>query len=169
MRASDMSTRMDNRLPNGIPSVVGRRGFLKSAGAAAILAGGGCVCPCGGKPLCEYDDELIDRCWLWGHETGQVDRPGNGWKLDAAKSYYHMADAAKFMGLHNLNVIRWDKPPKAFRDSLRGLKRVTWPTKRKLIVYSVIVLVFMLFMGILIGLFDLGASALVRALGSVAS
>ena len=127
MRASDMSTRMDNRLPNGIPSVVGRRGFLKSAGAAAILAGGGCVCPCGGKPLCEYDDELIDRCWLWGHETGQVDRPGNGWKLDAAKSYYHMVDAVRFMGLHNLNVIRWDKPSKAFRDSLRGLKRVTWP------------------------------------------
>ena len=49
------------------------------------------------------------------------------------------------------------------------LKRVTWPTKRKLIVYSVIVLVFMLLMGIVIGLFDLGASALVRALGSVAS
>ena len=104
-----------------------RRDFLDAAGAMALLAAGGCVCPCGGKALCEYDDELIDRCWLWGHETGQVDGPGNGWKLDRAMTYYHMADAAKSMGLHNLNVIRWDKPSKAFRDSLRGLKRLTWP------------------------------------------
>ncbi len=56
-----------------------------------------------------------------------------------------------------------------FKDMYFELKRVTWPTKRKLIIYSVIVLVFMLVMGIIIGLFDLGASALVRALGSVAS
>ena len=104
-----------------------RRTFLQSAGAAALMAGGGCVCPSGKGTLCGYDDELIDRCWLWGHETGQVDGPGNGWKLDAAKTYYHMADAAKFMGIRNLNAIRWDKPSKAFRDSLLGLKRVTWP------------------------------------------
>jgi preprotein translocase subunit SecE len=58
---------------------------------------------------------------------------------------------------------------KPFKDMYYELKRVTWPTKRKLIIYSVIVLVFMLVMGIIIGLFDLGASALVRALGSVAS
>ena len=108
-------------------TAMGRRGFLELAGASALLASGGCACPCGEKPLCEYDDELIDRCWLWGHETGQVDGPNNGWKLDAAKTYYHMADAAKFMGLRNLNAIRWDKPSRAFRDSLRGLKRVTWP------------------------------------------
>ena len=108
-------------------SAMGRRRFLEGAGATALLAVGGCVCPGGGRPLCEYDDELIDRCWLWGHETGQVDGPGNGWKLDAAKTYYHLADAARFMGLHNLNAIRWDKPSRAFRDSLRGLKRVTWP------------------------------------------
>lgn len=56
-----------------------------------------------------------------------MDKPGNGWKLDAAESYLHMADAARYMGLRNLNAIRWDKPSKAFRDTLRGLKRVTWP------------------------------------------
>ncbi len=76
---------------------------------------------------CVYGDELIDRCWLWGHETMQVDRTNNIWKLDMAREYYHMVDAAEFMGLHNLNVIRWDKPSKTFRASLAGLKRVTWP------------------------------------------
>ena len=113
--------RKDHRTP------IGRRRFLEGVGSAALLAAGGCACPCGDRPLCAYDDELRDRCWLWGHETGQVDGPGNRWKLDAATAYYHMADAAKFMGLDNLNAIRWDKPPKAFRDSLRGLKRLTWP------------------------------------------
>ena len=44
------------------------------------------------------------------------------------------------------------------------LKKVTWPTKHKLIVYSLVVLVFMLFMGVVIGLLDMGASALVKLL-----
>ena len=44
------------------------------------------------------------------------------------------------------------------------LKKVTWPTKEKLITYSIVVLVFMLFMGVVIGLLDMGASALVRLL-----
>ena len=30
-------------------------------------------------------------------------------------------------GATDLNVIRWDKPDRAFRDSLRGMKRLTWP------------------------------------------
>ena len=44
------------------------------------------------------------------------------------------------------------------------LKKVTWPSKRKLFVCSVTVLVFMLFMGVVIGLLDMGASALVKLL-----
>ncbi len=35
--------------------------------------------------------------------------------------------AAPHAGIHNLNAIRWDKPDKSFRDSLKPLKRVTWP------------------------------------------
>ena len=108
-------------------SMIGRRAFLETFGAASLAAAGGCATAGRRCGLCAYDDTLIDRCWLWGHETGQVDGPGNGWKLDTAKTYYHMVDAARFMGLHNLNVIRRDKPSKAFRDSLKDLKRVTWP------------------------------------------
>ena len=82
-------------------------------------------CTYGGVP--KYSDELRDHCWLWGHETGQVDGTNNYWSLDIARSYYHMADAARDVGIHNLNAIRWDKPDKSFRDSLKPLKRVTWP------------------------------------------
>ena len=53
---------------------------------------------------------------------------------------------------------------KPFKNMYYELKKVTWPSKEKLIAYSVIVLVFMLFMGIVIGLLDMGASALVRML-----
>ena len=53
---------------------------------------------------------------------------------------------------------------KPFKNMFYELKKVTWPSKEKLIAYSVIVLVFMLFLGIVIGLLDMGASALVRML-----
>lgn len=59
------------------------------------------------------------------------------------------------------------KIAKPFKDMANEMKRVTWPTKRKLIIYSVIVLVFMVCMGIVIGLFDLGGSALIRVLGNI--
>ena len=53
---------------------------------------------------------------------------------------------------------------KPFKNMYYELKKVTWPSKEKLITYSVIVLIFMLFMGIVIGLLDMGASTLVRML-----
>ena len=51
-----------------------------------------------------------------------------------------------------------------FKNMWYELKKVTWPTKRKLITYSVVVLVFLVFLIVVIGLLDMGASALVRLL-----
>ena len=53
---------------------------------------------------------------------------------------------------------------KPFKNMFYELKKVTWPSKKKLINYSVIVLLFMLFMGVVIGLLDMGASKLVELL-----
>ncbi len=53
---------------------------------------------------------------------------------------------------------------KPFKNMVAELKKVTWPTKKKLIYCSVAVLVFMAFMGVVIGLLDTGASALVKLL-----
>lgn len=47
------------------------------------------------------------------------------------------------------------------------LKKVTWPTREKLVNYSVIVVLFMLFMMIIIGLLDMGASKLVDTIMSL--
>ena len=51
-----------------------------------------------------------------------------------------------------------------FRDMWHELKKVTWPSKKDLINYSLIVLAFIIFMGVVIGLLDLGSSELVKLL-----
>ena len=71
-------------------------------------------------------------------------------------------------------ILNWFKTlpqriAKPFRNMYYELKKVTWPSKQRLITYSVIVLVFMLFMSVVIGLLDMGASAGVRAMISATS
>ena len=66
-------------------------------------------------------------------------------------------------------VLQWfrtlpQRIAKPFKNMYYELKKVTWPTKQKLINYSIIVLAFMLVMGVVIGLLDMGASAGVRLL-----
>ena len=57
----------------------------------------------------------------------------------------------------------WTKIKTPFVRMAQELKNVTWPTVDQLKTYCVIVLVFIAFMAIVIGFFDLGASTLVRA------
>ena len=59
------------------------------------------------------------------------------------------------------------KIAKPFKNMWYELKKVTWPTKRRWLVSSAVVLVFMLAMAVVIGLFDMGSSALVTALGRI--
>ena len=66
-------------------------------------------------------------------------------------------------------IIAWFKNlpqniARPFKNMYYELKKVTWPSKHKLITYSIIVLLFMLFMGVVIGLLDMGASALIKLL-----
>ncbi len=51
---------------------------------------------------------------------------------------------------------------RTFKNMFHELKKVTWPTKKELLNYSVVVFVFMIVMGVIIGVFDLGAGALIR-------
>ena len=78
--------------------------------------------------------------------------------------------SAKKAGESKLSkILAWfknlpQKIAKPFRNMYYELKKVTWPSKHKLITYSIIVLLFMLFMGVVIGLLDMGASALIKLL-----
>ena len=50
----------------------------------------------------------------------------------------------------------------AFKNMWHELRKVTWPTREKLVNYTVIVVLFMLFMMVIVGLLDTGASKLVN-------
>ena len=56
---------------------------------------------------------------------------------------------------------------KAFKGSFYELKKVTWPTKHELATYSVVTVAFMVCMGVIIYLIDLGSGALVNLLLSI--
>ena len=54
----------------------------------------------------------------------------------------------------------------AFKNMWRELGKVTWPTREKLVNYTMIVVAFMLFMMVGVGLLDAGASKLVNVIMS---
>ena len=49
-----------------------------------------------------------------------------------------------------------------FKNMWHELKKVTWPSREKLLNYTAIVVLFMVFMIVVIGLIDLGATQLVK-------
>ena len=49
---------------------------------------------------------------------------------------------------------------RSFRDTRGEMKKVVWPSRKQAINNTVIVLVFMAIMTVIIGLFDLGLTAL---------
>ena len=49
-----------------------------------------------------------------------------------------------------------------FKNMWHELRKVTWPSREDLIKYTMIVLAFLVFMGVVIGLLDLGSTALVN-------
>ena len=51
---------------------------------------------------------------------------------------------------------------KSFKNMYHELKKVTWPTKKELLNYSVVVFVFLIVMGVIIGVIDTGAGALIN-------
>ena len=52
----------------------------------------------------------------------------------------------------------------SFKNMWHELQKVTWPTKDKLVNYVIIVLLMIAFLMLIIGLLDMGASALVNML-----
>lgn len=50
----------------------------------------------------------------------------------------------------------------AFKNTWHELRKVTWPTKEKLVNFSIIVVLMIVFLMVIIGLLDTGASALIQ-------
>jgi preprotein translocase subunit SecE len=49
----------------------------------------------------------------------------------------------------------------AVKNTISELKKVTWPTRKDLISYTMVVIVFMVLMAVVVGVLDLGASDLI--------
>ena len=49
-----------------------------------------------------------------------------------------------------------------FKNMWHELKKATWPSPKEVAKYSVVVFVFMLIMGVIIGLIDFGSGALIN-------
>ncbi len=56
---------------------------------------------------------------------------------------------------------------KFFRDVVHELKRVTWPTRKALLTYTVVVLVTLIFFALILGLFDFLFIQLIDFLASI--
>lgn len=56
---------------------------------------------------------------------------------------------------------------KLFKNMVAELRKVTWPSKKKLISSCITVLLFMLLMGIVVGLLDMGSNAAVDGLNKL--
>lgn len=58
-------------------------------------------------------------------------------------------------------------PARYFKDMWSELKKVTWPSKKDLVSYSLAVIAFIVVMGIVTGLFDFGLGKLFSLLMEV--
>ena len=72
-----------------------------------------------------------------------------------------------FVRLGNGCVALVKKVGSAFKNMWRELRKVTWPSREKLVNFSTIVVLFIVFMMVVIGLLDLGASQLVNLIMSL--
>lgn len=52
---------------------------------------------------------------------------------------------------------------RGFKDMLGEMKRVVWPSRKQTVNNTLLVIIFMAIMAVVIGAFDFGLSALIRA------
>ena len=73
----------------------------------------------------EYAQELKDRCWMWGHNSGQYDHPCGYFRIPVSPDVT-MAEACRYMGIPNVCIVIWSTPSEAFMSQFKDLKRVVW-------------------------------------------
>lgn len=105
-----------------------RRDFLKAASAmagcgalssmAALSSGADIAYPA-------YEDNLRDRLWMWGHDSGVYDGPNGVYNIPLSPPI-SMADGITSMGIPNVCVIRSGTPGEEYRKQFHDVKRIAW-------------------------------------------
>ena len=103
-----------------------RREFLKrTAAAAGAVSAWGPLARAAEVKYPAYENNLRDRLWMWGHDTGVFDGPDGRYKIPESAPI-SMADAIKSMGIPNVCVIREGIPDEEYRKQFKDVKRVAW-------------------------------------------
>jgi hypothetical protein len=104
-----------------------RRDFIKTASA---LVGCGVLSPRSDARAAEvvypaYEDNLRDRLWMWGHDSGVFDGPANPSNIPLSPPI-GMAESIRSMDIPNVCVIREGAPDAAYRRQFKDVKRIAW-------------------------------------------
>ena len=108
--------------------MMNRRVFLKQTSA---LIGAGACSSCSSLSrgvkvqYPAYENNLRDRLWMWGHDSGAYDGPQNVYNIPLSAPI-SMADGIKSMGIPNVCVIRGGTPDEAYRKQFKDVKRIAW-------------------------------------------
>ena len=74
----------------------------------------------------DYENNLRDRLWMWGHDSGAYDGPDGVYNIPLSSSI-SMVDAIKSMDIPNVCVIRGgDLPTKEYLKQFEEAKRFAW-------------------------------------------
>lgn len=108
-----------------------RRGFLVRTAAGTLAASSAAWRGPGllrAAPA-EADDTVRDRLWLWGHPAGCHTQNRAQWGLPGS-SRIAPVEAAAWLGIPNLLMVRYDLEPKPpfgdYARPMRALRRVVW-------------------------------------------
>ena len=105
-----------------------RREFLKKtsalAGASALSAWSPLALAADVK-YPAYENNLRDRLWMWGHDSGVYDGPKGPYNIPLSAPI-SMADGIKYMGIPNVCVIRGGTPSETYRQQFKDVKRIAW-------------------------------------------
>jgi len=105
-----------------------RRDFVKQISA---LAGWSILSPTASQSNAAeatypaYENNLRDRLWMWGHDSGAYDGPKGVYNIPLSAPM-SMAEGIKSMGIPNVCVIRGGTPNAEYRKQFKDVKRIAW-------------------------------------------
>ena len=77
------------------------------------------------SPSVPYENNLRDRLWMWGHDSGVYDGAYGPYNIPLSIPI-GMADAIKLMGIPNVCVIRSGIPFNGYINQFKSVKRIAW-------------------------------------------
>ena len=105
-----------------------RREFLKKTSALASASALSAWSPLAHAEEIKYpayENNLQDRLWMWGHDSGVYDGPKGPYNIPLSAPI-SMADGIKYMGIPNVCVIRGGTPNAEYRQQFKDVKRIAW-------------------------------------------